>query len=323
MVMPTRRIALALAALIFTALAAGAAAGPPTAAAACPPAEWTRPRLEMLATEGFAVASEAERQALAVALLPCLADPDPRLRDGIAFEALSGWMRSDALSVATRRAILQRLVPLLAPPAGDAGTATADAGFQRPFAALVLSEVARTDRLAAWLTQEERLGLLSAAAAYLPSVRDYRGFDETEGWRHGVAHGADLLLQLALNQALERPELDRILAAVASQVAPAGAAAGGPFYVYGEPARLARPVLAVASRGLHSPAEWTAWLARITDPGPLGDWRAAFTTQAGLARRHDTRAFLEAMYVGARESGEADLEARLLPGLRMAVASVP
>ena len=32
------------------------------------------------------------------------------------------------------------------------------------------------------------------------SVRDYRGFDAKQGWRHGVAHGADLLLQLSRNR---------------------------------------------------------------------------------------------------------------------------
>ena len=29
---------------------------------------------------------------------------------------------------------------------------------------------------------------MTAAAAYLSGVRDYRGYDETAGWRHGVAH---------------------------------------------------------------------------------------------------------------------------------------
>jgi hypothetical protein len=51
-------------------------------------------------------------------------------------------------------------------------------------------------------------------------VRDYRGFDTAEGWRHGVAHGADLALQLVLNPAVDKPQIERLLAAVGRQVAP-------------------------------------------------------------------------------------------------------
>src|SRR5258705_220852 len=78
----------------------------------------------------------------------------------------------------------------------------------------------------------------------LLGVTDRRGFDATQGWRHGVAHGADLLLQLGLNPALSAAQLDAIVQAIASQVAPAGEH----FYVYGEPERLARPIAYIAKR---------------------------------------------------------------------------
>jgi len=53
--------------------------------------------------------------------------------------------------------------------------------------------------------------LLNAAANYLVALRDYRGFDDGVGWRHGVAHAADLLAQLALSPSFGRVEMDRIL----------------------------------------------------------------------------------------------------------------
>ena len=40
-------------------------------------------------------------------------------------------------------------------------------GFQQPFAALVLSEVARTDRIDPWMTPAMRSELVTAAATYL------------------------------------------------------------------------------------------------------------------------------------------------------------
>ena len=41
----------------------------------------------------------ARRQKLALALLPCLSNPDPGLRDGVAFEAYYTWMRAKLLDV--------------------------------------------------------------------------------------------------------------------------------------------------------------------------------------------------------------------------------
>jgi hypothetical protein len=202
-------------------------------------------------------------------------------------------MRADALSRATPARLLVRLLPALAARAADPD------GVRRPFAALVLSEVARTDRKAAWMRPAQREALVRATADYMRGIRDHRGFEAGVGWRHGVAHTADLMLQLALNPQVGRAQLDVLLSALATQVAPEGHA-----YVFGEPERLARPVLYAAARNLHSDAEWRAWLDRIAAPAPYADWRVAGGSEAGLAKRHDTRAFLLALYAGARDAAD-------------------
>ena len=128
------------------------------------------------------------------------------------FEALSSWMRAGNLDRATLIDLRDVLIPMMKAPDPQ--------GFRRPFAALVLSEVARTDRIKPWLSPDERQAIISAAENYLPGIEDYRGFSDTEGWRHGVAHGADLILQLALNQDVAKPQLDRLRHAIATQVSP-------------------------------------------------------------------------------------------------------
>ena len=271
--------------------------------AACPPADHPRPALEALKASKFEIADDAEREALALALLPCLADPDPGLRDGIAFEAYFTWMRANRLDIATRTELLARLSAMIQPDQADRD------GFRQPFAALVLAEVARTDRIAPWLRPEQRAALVEQSARYVSSVHDYRGFDARQGWRHGVAHGADLLLQLALNPAVDRAGLDRLLGAVAAQVAPAG----DHSYIDGESERLARPVLFAAQRGLHTPDEWEKWLRAVV-AAPAGT-EPAFGTRAALARHHNLQAFLYALYVNARESGDANMQS-LVPGLQ-------
>ena len=293
------------------AIAFGLLLGTARAADTCPPGGWTREDLQALKSSEFKLDDAARRGQLALGLLDCLGSPDPALRDGIAFEAWSAWLRAGALDEPTRLAALQRLLPRIAPEA------PAGAGFDAPFAALVLSEVARTDRVSPWMEPATRERLLAAGTAYLASVRDYRGFDAREGWRHGVAHGADLMLQLALNPALDKPQLDRIFAALATQVAPEGHA-----YVYGEPERLARPLLYGALRGLHTEAEWKAWFEALATPGRAASWREAVGTPEGLARRHDLRAFLLAVYAEIAEEQRPALAA-MRPAVLEALKRVP
>jgi hypothetical protein len=281
-------------------------------AASCPPTGWSESRLKDLKSAEFRIESAEVRGPLALALLDCLSSPDSELRDGIAFEAWSTWLRADQLDVATRQKALDQLLVAISSKENDS------AGFRQPFSALVLSELARTDRKAPWLSPEQRAALVESGASYLESVRDYRGFDAREGWRHGVAHGSDLMLQLALNPALDRAQLNRLLKAVASQVAPAGEHS----YVFGEPERLARPVLYAALRGLHKEADWQAWFAPLASPAPFAAWREAVGTPAGLARRHNTRAFLLAIYVEIAESKEPALTA-MLPAVKAALVALP
>ena len=289
-----------------------AAFAAPVVEAACPPEGWDAEKLAALKAGKFVVDDGAERAKLAAGLLDCLGDPDPGLRDGIAFEAWNTWSRAGLLDDDTRRAALQRLMPQLvaSDPADEQG------GFEAPFSALVLSEIARSDRISPWMTPEERETLVQQATSYVSGVRDYRGFAEGEGWRHGVAHGADLLMQLALDPAIEKAQLKRIVEAAGTQVAPAGHA-----YVFGEPERLARPVLFAATRDVFNEFEWTAWLAKVAAPPP-GGWGSVFNDAEGLKRRHDVRAFLVGLYVHARDGQQPGVQA-MLPGLRKQLEAVP
>ena len=281
------------------------------AMAACPPPGYDEAALQGLKAGKFVLEDPARRATLALGLLECLGDPDPALRDGIAYEALSAWMRARQLDEATLAQLRDRLLPMLdeADPQG----------FRRPFAALVLSEVARTDRVQPWLDEAGRERLVEAAAAYLHGVRDYRGFVDGEGWRHGVAHGADFAMQLALNERLSAGQLERLRDAVASRIAPVDA----PPYAQGEPLRLARPILFIARHGKHDAAQWQAWLRRVAAPAPLPGWSAAFSSEAGLARRHNVSAFLSMLYLLVQEQDDAAVRERLLPGLRGALKEVP
>lgn len=242
-------------------------------------------------------------------LIACFADPDPAIRDDGAFALWAEGLRNKHLSPASMRHASLRLSAVLASPDDDAG-------FHKPFAALALSEIARADRIEPYLTESELHGLAETGATYLRGVTDYRGFVAGEGWRHGVAHGADLALQLALNPRLSRTGAELLLDAIAAQVAPATS----PYYHQGEAARLARPVLFLARRADIGDDAWAAWFNTL-HPDTGDRWQKAYASDAGLAAVHNSTAFASAVYVASAESADPQIHrlARLARALLRAL----
>jgi hypothetical protein len=261
--------------------------------------------LKSHAASFFPNARNADLDALAV----CLGDPDPAVRDDFAFTLWSEGLRGKYLTSAQMRHALGLLTTMVVTP-DDA------AGFRRPFAALALSEIARADRVEAFLTDAELHALAETGTTYLRGVRDYRGFVPGEGWRHGVAHGADLMLQLALNPRLSRADIDLVFGAVAAQVAPPGSHA----YVHGEARRLARPILFLAKRTDIDDAAWAAWFQSL-HPDDAPRWKAPYASEAGLAAIHNSSVFGDAIYVAASESQDPQVRglALLAAGLLKAL----
>lgn len=269
-------------------------------AQSCPAAGYNKQSLMELRQNKWDIKNDKKRQETALALLPCLASPDPQLRDEIAFEALSFWMRNKLLDTISIRQIEQQLLKQLA----DTKPA-ANADYGKPFAALTLAEVSRVDRLQAFMSDEERKAMVDAAVQYLSTITDYRGFDEKEGWRHGVAHAADWMLQLALNPQISVDQHQQILNALATQIK-----TEKHFYTYGEPERLMAPVFFIAMRSKLDNAAWKTWFDELLQGSPSA---SQGNTQAALARRHNLKAFLQAFYVNVQESKQEQIKERLLP----------
>ncbi len=253
-------------------------------------------------------ADAARVQQLAIALLPCLAAPDPRLRDEIAFEQLSAWARARKLDAATLQRLRTELVAVLDGPA-DA------AGVHQPFAALTLAEVARADRLQPFMTPEQRAELVARAARFLVGVRDYRGLVAGEGWRHGVAHGADLALQLGLNDALDAAQRQTLLDAVSAQVL----ADHRHAYRFGEGQRLARAALQLLLRLKPDDAALQAWLDGLLAPLK----RAKAWDETAMTDLHNLRGFLWPLLAGALDLSDAVQRDRLVAPLQKTLRRLP
>jgi hypothetical protein len=279
----------------------------------CPPATFSPGALHQLKSQGWTVADTDSRQTLALGLLACLSHPDPDLRDGLAFDGLSALLRGKLLTTETQRHLFRMLLAQLQSSGTDAD------GFAKPFAALTLSEVARAQRMQPFLQSEDLDTLVNAATAYVRGITDFRGFITGEGWRHGVAHGADLLMQLALNPAIRAEQLDAIVQAAQAQIVPAQSH----FYIYGETDRLARPIVYAARRGQLDTAYWLRFVEAVASSKPLATWGDALGSQAGLARLHNTKGFLRAMQSLVNQLNDPSVNAQLAQPLAAALARLP
>jgi hypothetical protein len=244
--------------------------------------------------EGIQSMSPASEQQLE-ALVACLASPDPKLRDAFAYTALVNLLRDDRPGVEQLEFLSVQLETLLQQPD--------PVGVAHPFAILALSEVARTDRIEDWMSPAQRQQLVDTAGSYLEVLSDYRGFDAQVGWRHGVAHGADLAMQLTLNPVLSKAQQLQLMQAIGQQVAPDHA------YRFGESQRLARPILFIAMRPELDEQDWQDWFAQLADPAPLPSWEAVWQDADGLARRHNLRAFALEIYLNATLSEQPGVQA--------------
>lgn len=281
------------------------------AQAVCLTDQYDRSFFDRLKDNNFRPRESIRDNTLALMLADCLGHPDPTLRDGIAYEGITAMLRRGRVNNSGIRRLLDKCEAFI--KGDDDGH-----GFLKPFAALCVAEVARTDRINPHFSEEERARIVSLASDYLQSIEDYRGFDEVEGWRHGVAHSADILMQLSLNEHIGTLLHRDMLGAIASQITPKEH-----FYTYGEPARLARPVLFIAMQGTIGEQEWTNWFDDITKPGPeLENWEQAFSSQTGLAKRHNLTAFLSALHMDAVGSDNQNIK-MILPGLSAALLEIP
>lgn len=261
---------------------------------------------------GFVVPRGRDADGLAESLLPCLGSPDPEWRDRIAYEILTAWLRGGRISAPTMRGMARTLAGNLTAGIGEPN---GDRLYLRSFSALVLSELVRQDTRARFLDDDEYARLLAAGLAYLPAERDLRGYDSEHGYLHGVAHGSDLLWRLAWSRRTDPDGLRRILAAVATKVAPAGEHA----YVHGESDRLARVVAYAVARDTLAVKSVGAWVESLVQPAPMKSWDDAFASAAGLARLHNTKQFLRALRdqltIGESPKGTVELLPVLHAGL--------
>lgn len=231
---------------------------------------------------GFSALGEDETEIMA-RLQACLAVIDPAVRDGIGYTGIATWLRKNPPATPLLLSLYERLSSDIESLSND------EAGVYLPFAVLAYSEVIRADRITPFLSPQERGRSLNIIGRYLDNLHDYRSFNDVEGWRHGLAHAADVLLQLALNPALTDAQLKQTGNIILAHISPPDA----PAFTAGEPARLARAMAYTVLRQEVAVSFWQSQIELALQKPGYADWADAYVNSTGLITLHNYRSFFD------------------------------
>ena len=240
-------------------------------------------------TGGLHVPPDRPLDDLTAELVAMLGDPDPRRRDGLAYPVLATWISNgvyddlllglgDGITVGLRHEI---------------GSDGDDSVLRRSFSALILAEVVRRDNETRLLSGDIVLRWGDRATSWFVRERDLRGWVPGRGWAHAVAHGADLVGQLARSRHFGPLELTVLLDVVADRLLQPTS------YVWrhDEDDRLAYAVMTVLHRNVVSFGVLEAWVARLGTGIRRNPPRGQGGTEWPTAVAANTGAFLRALHV--------------------------
>src|SRR3954453_15521593 len=210
---------------------------------------------EQVVADGLKVPEDRSLVEMTEDLTRMLGDPDPDVRDGIAFPTMAPWIDEgvyDDLLVGLGDGMCHGLDIGL-------GEVESDTVFRRSFSALILTECIDRPPRAALGGPNVVLRWGDKIMSWHARERDLRGFVPGKGWAHAVAHGADALGTLAHSPHVAANELTVLLDVIADRVL----LPVEQLFANGEPDRLAGATMAVLPRDTLPMKVIEPWIARL------------------------------------------------------------
>ena len=211
---------------------------------------------ERVKADGLRVPEDRPLAELTTELTTMLGDPDPAVRDDLAYATLATWV-AEGVYDDLLEGLGDGMCAGLAAGLGETGT---DTVFRRSFSVLVLAACIERDTAAHLVPAERIVKWGDRVASWFIRERDLRGFVPGKGWAHAVAHGADALGSLAASQAMGRLELTVVLDVLADRLL----LPTEHHFVHGEADRLAQATMRLLRRDLVGLDVLEPWFSRLS-----------------------------------------------------------
>lgn len=217
-----------------------------------PTTDWER-----VIAQGAQVPQDVPLSDLTAELTRMLGDPDPHIRDAVAFPTMATWISAgvyDDLLMALGDGMCAGLTVGL----GESGT---DSVFRRSFSALVLAECIARDNQANLVTTQTILAWGDRLTSWITRENDLRGFVTGQGYAHAIAHAGDALAALARSPKIGRLELVVLLDVIADRLL----LPTKQFFICAEEDRLAHAVINILNRELLELEILEPWVTRLAN----------------------------------------------------------
>ncbi|MGD8405473.1 MAG: DUF2785 domain-containing protein [Anaerolineales bacterium] len=215
-----------------------------------------------------------------------LGNTDPELRDDIGYIVYANWLEKGYYSQAEVEVHIQSLLENLNVGIGETKT---DTVFLRSFSALFLAEIIHNDNKDPNIEENQIQAILEKGLEYLQAEKDPRGYVQSIGWAHALAHTADLLRVLSKSEHTGLVEHKKILNGIAKKLI----ASSDWVYIHGEDDRLSATVLPILKRDMLPVKSIKEWAGSLTG----SKWKGAWNEESPSRAFFNVRNFLRGLYL--------------------------
>lgn len=190
----------------------------------------------------------------ALDMLNHIGTTDEILRDDLIYDIFSKWIIQNRFSNKEIQTLLDICIDEDHLMKGI-GAENDDTVFTRTFSALIIALIIYYHNQNNFLPYNTIVKVKNIMADYYNKEMDLRGYIDNKGWAHSVAHGADVIDELAQCSVLCKEDLKDLLMALESKICQ-----GKYVYIDGEPDRISIAVKSIVMRDEIDGSDILLWL---------------------------------------------------------------
>lgn len=211
-------------------------------------------KLIQIKEDKYEIKGENLYYTYALDMLKYIGTTDEVLRDDLIYDIFSHWITQNRFSNQQLETFLficldnQHLMKGI-------GLEEEDTVFTRTFSALIIALILYSNNENSFLSQGVIAETTKLIVEYYTKEADLRGYVDKKGWAHSVAHGADVIDELAQCTILEKEDLQKLLILMKLKICQ-----GKYVYIDGEPERISIAVRSIFMRKEIDKGDIELWL---------------------------------------------------------------